>query len=198
MCELRVGGDEEQTFTNKYFGFVVLETVYQKKWKEKFSPFSCGLVFCLFFVRFWWYLSVDVSAVDNYFVMFSYRQFFRMKDRVRLWCWRLVIFIYIFYWKHLRMNVLCLESLGMVEILGLMSGSSAVSWMVPHFPKPAGLYVSVWRDSSEMEVDHPAWQRLLKIKNGRLSLIFAFLFQVLLNSIIIDMSHKHVLLNSVN
>lgn len=49
-----------------------------------------------------------------------------------------------------------------------------------------------------MEVDHPAWQRLLKIKNGRLSLIFAFLFQVLLNSIIIDMSHKHVLLNSVN
>lgn len=52
MCELRVGGDEEQTFTNKYFGFVVLETVHQKKWKEKFSPFSCGLVFCLFFVRF--------------------------------------------------------------------------------------------------------------------------------------------------
>lgn len=134
--------------------------------------FSFLLVVGWFFVCFWWYLSVDVSAVDNYFVMFSYRQFFRMKDRVRLWCWRLVIFIYIFYWKHLRMNVLCLESLGMVEILGLMSGSSAVSWMVPHFPKPAGLYVSVWRDSSEMEVDHHAWQRLLKMEDCLLFLPF--------------------------
>lgn len=48
-----------------------------------------------------------------------------------------------------------------------------------------------------MDVDHHAWQRWLKIKNGRLHLIFAFLFQVLLNSIIIDMSQQHVLLNSV-
>lgn len=61
---MRVGGDEEQTFTNKCF--VVLETVFPKEMERKNFSFL-SVVGCLFLMMF---VGRCFCSIGNYFVMF--------------------------------------------------------------------------------------------------------------------------------